>query len=175
MDQDEPKPMASIISFQQHALSSRKGRDPQTEQIITLLLTKLAINYHRPDFSAGQAKSLIEDMLDDLGDYSVRDIEEAIKAYRTNGKNRFFPTSGQLVDLIKAAIKDRAYLDSHPDIARAEFGDIGEDGKPISRPTQWWLLRRQFWKQHWSEDEIPAHEREPYFRWKAAKEARAEL
>lgn len=40
---------------------------------------------------------MLEDMLSDLGNFSVIEVERACMRYRMNGENRFFPTSGQLM------------------------------------------------------------------------------
>ena len=68
------------------------------DEAILVLLGQLALHYWRPDFSEGQARQLYTDYLDDLRPYSVADIDRAMKSYRRNGDNKFYPTSGQLID-----------------------------------------------------------------------------
>jgi hypothetical protein len=74
-------------------------RDEKDEAILTLL-ARMSLHYWRPDFSPGQARELYLDYLDDLRDFAISDIAAAMRAYRRDGENRFFPTSGQIVDLI---------------------------------------------------------------------------
>jgi hypothetical protein len=42
----------------------------------------------------------------DLSGKSIEQIRDACKRYRVNGENRFFPTSGQLLDLMKNPYAD---------------------------------------------------------------------
>ena len=42
-------------------------------------------------------------MLADLGRFSPYEVEDACTAYRRNGANKYFPTSGQLMDATKPA------------------------------------------------------------------------
>jgi len=46
---------------------------------------------------------MLEDMLADLGRFSPYEVEDACAAYRRNGANKFFPTSGQLMDATRPA------------------------------------------------------------------------
>jgi hypothetical protein len=68
------------------------------DEAILMLLGQLAVHYWRPDFTEGQARQLYRDYLDDLRSYRVADIDLAIKSYRRDGQNKFYPTSGQLID-----------------------------------------------------------------------------
>ncbi len=77
----------------------KQAREAKDEAIVALL-AKLALHYWRPDFTEGQARQLYLDYLDDLRDYAVADIKTAIQAYRTDGTNKFFPSSGQIIDSI---------------------------------------------------------------------------
>lgn len=70
------------------------------DEAILAILARLALHYWRPDFTPGQARQLYRDYLDDLRDFAVVDINRAIQVYRRDGANRFFPTTGQIVDLI---------------------------------------------------------------------------
>jgi hypothetical protein len=66
--------------------------------MIVAMLAKLALQYWRPDFSPEQAKHLYSDYLDDLRGFSIKALADAIKKYRTDGANKFFPTSGQIIE-----------------------------------------------------------------------------
>jgi hypothetical protein len=133
-----------------------------------MLLARLAIHYYRPEFTERHAALMIEDFAIDLADFAVPDIEEAIRCYRQNGRNKYFPTSGQLRDLAKEIRKDRQDIQAHGsssfDRRGQEFGE--------TRPSMWWLLRREWWKPHWTENQIPEKEKPDYFRWKEAKAAK---
>jgi len=110
-----------------------------------VLLAKLAVHYYRPDFTEGQAKSLISDMVHDLVEFDVPEVELAIREYRQDAHNRFFPTSGALRAPILAGRKERAEAEK---ISR----------KPLpndTRPIMWWCLPEVLWKPHWHESDIP--------------------
>jgi hypothetical protein len=68
---------------------------------ILVLLGKLAVHYWRPDFTPGQARQLYADYVEDLREYSLRDINNAILKYRRDAESKFFPTCGQLVGIIR--------------------------------------------------------------------------
>lgn len=72
----------------------------QKDEAILLLLAKLAVVYWRPDFTAGQAKQLYTQFLDDLREFAFADIAEAIEKYRRDPENKFYPLPGQLRGLI---------------------------------------------------------------------------
>jgi hypothetical protein len=99
---------------------------------------------------------LIRDMVEDLAEFSLGDIEQAIKRYRQNPANKYFPTSGQLRAPILEAIKERR------DSARISDKPLAE-----SRPLMWWYQNPKFWKPHWRENDIPSYAWESYFAWKA--------
>lgn len=128
-----------------------------------LLLSRMAVHYYRPDFTEAQAKVLIGDMVDDLHGFGVYEIEKALREYRQNAKEKFFPKSGQLIALINAAKAEANWHEKHSKPATPEFGD--------SRPIRWWQISRRFWKPHWRVDDIPADERQSYDRWAAARKA----
>lgn len=112
---------------------------------VTTALVGLAVHYYRPDFSEGQARVLIRDMLEDLAEFSVPDVEAAVKAYRRDANSKFFPTSGQLRKLAREARAETRDMTRHK--INFEFGD--------SRPLMWWCQSKALWKKHWREDEIP--------------------
>jgi len=105
----------------------------------------LAVHYYRPDFTEGQAKSLIRDMVEDLSMFTLGEIDASIKAYRRDGANRFFPTSGQLRTPILQASAERA-KDSR----------ISDKALPSeTRPIMWWMLPRKCWNADWREQDAP--------------------
>lgn len=77
----------------------------QKDEAILALLARLALVYWRPDFTPGQAKQLYSQYLEDLRGFAFADIVDAFKKYRQNGENRFYPTPGQLVDIITTVPK----------------------------------------------------------------------
>jgi len=44
---------------------------------------------------------MIADYLDDLRGYSAARVERACREFRQNGENKFFPKSGEILDLMK--------------------------------------------------------------------------
>ena len=72
----------------------------QKDEAILLLLAKLAVVYWRPDFTAGQAKQLYTQYLDDLRPFAFKDIAAAIETYRQDPENKFYPLPGQLRGII---------------------------------------------------------------------------
>lgn len=68
---------------------------------VSAILARLALHYWRPDFTPEQTKLLISDYLDDLWPYSLPQIERACKEFRMDGDNKFFPKSGELIELMK--------------------------------------------------------------------------
>ena len=84
---------------------------PQKAKQLAILLAKLAVHYYRPDFTPAAAQSLIADMVDDLASFGISDVERAIKEYRTNPENRFFPNSGQLIAILQPPANPRRRLE----------------------------------------------------------------
>lgn len=111
-----------------------------------MLLMRLAMNYYRPDFTEGQAKLMVKDMVGDLDTYHVNEIDVAIQKYRRDASNRFFPRSGQLIDLIEANRKERRELDRYAS---------KPDTKGKSRPLMWWMKPKTMWDVSWRECEVP--------------------
>jgi len=72
---------------------------PEVE--VAAALSRLALHYWRPDFSPSQVKLLLQDFLHDLQRYSPSDIEYACEAYRRDPANKFFPTPGALLGILK--------------------------------------------------------------------------
>lgn len=76
---------------------------------IAAILTKLALHYWRPDFSPTQARHLLDDFLTDLSGFTPAQIGSACALYRRNGENRFFPTPGQLLELLRPPPREVRY------------------------------------------------------------------
>lgn len=90
---------SQVISAQEEPAEIRELK-AQKDEAILLLLAKLAVVYWRPDFTAGQAKQLYSQYLDDLRDFAFQDIADAIEKYRRDPENKFYPSPGQLRGLI---------------------------------------------------------------------------
>lgn len=103
---------------------------------------------------------LIRDMVEDLAEFSLGEIDSAIKNYRQNPANKYFPVSGQLRAPILEARRDQRQMD------RISTKPLAE-----SRPLMWWYGPKKFWKAHWSEDDIPSFARAEYDAWVARKRA----
>lgn len=153
----------TISSFQPGPISSENSKvEPQKASILTMLLIKLAGHYHRPDMSEGQLKGVVRDMVEDLAEFAIHDVEQAIRSYRCNSKNRFFPNSGQLRDLAAESRTERHQTAT----ARSTAAFMGQQVK--SRPMLWWLKPRKLWEPEWRVSEISDNERMGYDRWIAA-------
>lgn len=104
MDEAQPR----SIGIWLESLCSSTGRKSPNEvetleakdKAILALLAKLALHYWRPDFTPQQAKHLYADYLEDLRQYALSDISEAIAKYRQSGA-KFYPQSGELVKIIR--------------------------------------------------------------------------
>lgn len=131
--------------------------------IITTRLAALAPVYYRPDFGEAQAKALFSAFVEDLCDFAVCDLEEAIRGYRRDARNKFFPTPAQIRTLAQAAYKDRLDADEYR----------SRPAPKESRPQMWWLLSR--WKPDWHESDIPAEHVEAYRARRARQEQRQRL
>jgi len=84
-------------------LPSVHSKQPENlpEVEVAAALSRLALHYWRPDFSPSQVKLLLQDFLHDLEHYSPRDIEYACESYRRDPANKFFPTPGALLGILK--------------------------------------------------------------------------
>lgn len=90
-------------------------------------LARLQSHFYQPGQTSQQIRAVLEDMLDDLKEYSPQNIERACKYYRSNPENRFFPTSGQLIGALTPP-KTPTYhrLETHT----AEMYQAAEASKP---------------------------------------------
>jgi hypothetical protein len=144
----ENPPQTINSSLPQHR-SSESSSEAQKGATIAILLTKLAVHYYRPDFTEGQAKSLIRDMVEDLSAFALGEIDASIKAYRRGAENRFFPTSGQLRAPILEARREQALS------SKIICQEIPTD----RRPCMWWTQAPILWRPHWQTSDIPEDHR----------------
>lgn len=161
MDNEQNHHPQTINSSLPLERSSASSSEAQKGATIAVLLTKLAVHYYRPDFTEGQAKSLIRDMIEDLAMFSLGEIDASIKAYRRDPASRFFPTSGQLRGPILEARKETAPRRREPE------GEIPID----RRPSMWWSRAPILWKPHWQASEIPEDHRAAFHARLKAKRA----
>lgn len=112
---------------------------------LSVMLTALASHYWRPDFSPSQAAVMWADFADDLADCTIPEIEVAIREYRRDPANKFFPKSADLRAIVWANRKHRA--------------DLEKIGKPVSnfdsRPIMWWTQPKALWNPNWRENDVP--------------------
>lgn len=120
--------------------AAEKGR-------VAVILTALSSHYWRPDFSPAQAASMIADYCEDLSACRVDEIEVAVREYRLDSNNKFFPKSSDLRDIVFANRKHRAELDR-----------IGNPVQVTSRPLKWWYRPKQRWNSDWLESDVPPGE-----------------
>jgi hypothetical protein len=111
------------------------------------MLAQLAVVFYRPDFSEGQAKQLIGIMVEDLISYPLPEIDQALKIYRRDPDAKYFPRSGQIIEIILAGRRERAQSDK-----------IGPRIVPVSRPLMWWHRPKSRWNVGWIEADVPAGE-----------------
>jgi hypothetical protein len=83
---------------------------PSRNEQVAAILSKLALHYWRPDFTPTQSKLVLSDFFADLARYTPAEISDACDTYRRNGENRFFPTPGALLALLKPDASERPRL-----------------------------------------------------------------
>lgn len=129
---------SSAISAREESESLKQARASKDEAILTLL-AQLALVYWRPDFEPGQARQLYAMFLADLRDYSLADINEAIRIYRRDPESKFYPTPGQLRGLIEAVpawdvISKAKHIAQCREASRAELEAVA--GRLVSPPVR---------------------------------------
>jgi len=112
-----------------------------------LMLSQLAIVYYRPDFTEGQARQLIATLVSDLEEFDLAEIDMAIKLYRRDPANEFFPKPAALRAIVLNGRKERAALDR-----------VGPKITPVNRPLMWWHRPKSRWNIGWIEADVPAGE-----------------
>lgn len=108
------------------------------------LFVRISAHFYRPDLTPSQAQALVEDMADDLGNYPLAEVETAVRRYRAEAENRFFPRSGQIIKIIEQARVERR-IDGAAPIA-FEFGD--------ARPVGWEFHPKRLWARHWRVEDL---------------------
>jgi len=104
------------------------GLDAKKDETILLMLSKMALLYWRPDFSPGQARQFYDQYVEDLREYSLADIDIAVKKYRRGAGNKFFPMPCDLRALIEA-------VPSWNVISKAEH--ISDRRKAAQEESEW--------------------------------------
>lgn len=123
--------------------SSGRNWSPQERAAIVLALSRLAISYYRPDFTEGQAKVQIQDMLHDMDSYPASDVNTAIVRWRNDPQKRFFPRGAELGELARQEVKHRREIGD----GKAVYSEWGE--LQHSRPAMWEYQPKRFWKAEW--------------------------
>jgi hypothetical protein len=80
---------------------SQPPRSSTVATEVAAILSRLALHYWRPDFTPAQAKLMLQDFLHDLDGYTPKDVNYACEVYRQNAENRFYPTPGQLLAILR--------------------------------------------------------------------------
>lgn len=81
--------------------TSLQTSEPATAEQIIQHLSLLARNYWRPEMTEGQYRALHLQYCQDLAGKTDAQIADACRRWRTNPQNKFFPSSGQLLELTK--------------------------------------------------------------------------
>jgi hypothetical protein len=77
-------------------------------QDFIICLGALSLHFWRPDFTPEQAKLIFGDFSRDLAGVTSDELTDACAEWRKNPKNRFFPTPGQLLELVQSRLSARA-------------------------------------------------------------------
>lgn len=149
IDPQQPKTITSFADSSKQLSRQTAPVDPAKNAMIAAALVRLASHYHRPDFGPEQAKYMALDFIQDLQPFTMAEIENGIRDYRREAKNKFFPTPGQLLQVMAANRKHVVQLDAYRPL-KPEFG--------TPRPICWWMQAKQLWKPEWSETQVPAGE-----------------
>lgn len=84
------------------------GPQLATKRDFAMLLGRLAIHFWQPDFTPEQVKLKLQDYEEDLAGVTVDELREACAEWRRDPLNNFYPKSGQLLEIVKPMISDRA-------------------------------------------------------------------
>lgn len=86
------------------------GPQKATVRDFAVCLGKLALHYWRPDFTPEQAKQMYGDFVTDLDGVTAQELADACQEWRLDPLNRFFPTPGQLRELVRDRLTDRKVM-----------------------------------------------------------------
>ena len=143
-------------------MSGTAEYDAAKRSAVLMLLARLALVYWRPDFTAEQAKLMYSDYADDLAEFSFEAIEYAVRMYRRDGANKFFPTPGQLCEIANAFRTEQARARPYTDpLADTDPAERARALRCRSRPILWWYQRRELWNADWHERDIPPNASRP--------------
>lgn len=104
--------------------SSLQSSRPATPAEILTHMTALGSWYFAKDLSDGQRRVLLKQMCEDLAGKTEAQIAHACKRWRTS-PNTYFPTSGQLLELIKNPYADAPSTRGQDWHTRLGFGGGG--------------------------------------------------
>lgn len=71
------------------------------------MLSWLGLHYPRPEMTREQSKLFVQSYLASLSPYSVQQVRDACQKWLENGSNHWFPTPGQLLDLLRPEPSER--------------------------------------------------------------------
>ena len=152
---DAPKPLGMITGSLVQQTSQPKS-DPSEDERKLFALLQLGSHFWTPDFTRAQARALLADYLDDLGKFSINEVEVACRDWRRDVKNTKFPRAAQICALIEQDRKDRRERKASTDKG---FKPSAMDKRPYpdgqSRAILWWHLPRKLWKPEWRESDVP--------------------
>lgn len=103
--------------------TSLSVRTPATRKQILARVASLELLYGRQAMSDTERRVWLETYCEDLNGRSDDQIADACKRYRQNGENRYFPTPGALLDLMKNPYADPPTVSRGSDLhSRLGFG-----------------------------------------------------
>lgn len=113
--------------------SPQESKPVQVRKLVAL--TKLQSFYYQAGQTKLQIEGMLEDMLSDLSQFTAFQVEDACAAYRRDGANKFFPTSGQLMD----ATKEKPSV-PHSNLKRYDPKEFDAPRAGTLKPV-WYILR----------------------------------
>lgn len=95
------------------------------------LLGRLSIHYWQPDFTPDQVKLKLQDYEEDLAGVTADELRDACGEWRRDPLNKFFPKTGELLELVKPKISARAKQRSGAEYLLSVLGEKGGAGSVI--------------------------------------------
>lgn len=77
---------------------------------VSALVRRMLNHYRQADLNEADLKGVLEDWIDDLGDFPLDVLRDAFAAYRTGPRASFRPLPGNIIDLAKDAAGYRLRL-----------------------------------------------------------------